>query len=167
MLPEATDLARKTAERANIDLVLKVREKGGKNKGKRIKEYLATVGLKEDGHPYCIAAVCTWIKEACAEMACSHAVLFSPSCMRFLDYAKKTGHAFDPSELDDAAIPCVGIIDHGKGLGHAALIVGSSDNGFELQTIEANTNPGGSREGDGVYSRTRKRGEFAGMVRIA
>src|SRR5678809_581871 len=160
---EATDLARKTAERAARDIG--IREKG-KNAGKRIEQYQATVGIKK-GQPYCIAAVCTWIKEACAELGCGHEILFSYSCMRFLEYARKTGHAMMPSELGPEHLPCVGIVDHGKGLGHAFLIVGMDDYG-DLVTIEANTNGGGSRDGDGVYNRSdRKITDLAGAVRIA
>src|SRR5678809_680982 len=100
---EATDLARKTAELAARDIG--IREKG-KNAGKRIEQYQATVGIKK-GQPYCIAAVCTWIKEACAELGIKHEILFSPSCMRFLEYARKTGHAMMPSELGPEHLPCV------------------------------------------------------------
>jgi hypothetical protein len=160
---EASELARKTVERAARDIG--IREKG-KNAGKRIEQYQATVGIKK-GQPYCIAAVCTWIKEACAELGVTHEILFSPSCMRFLEYAKKTGHALAPSEVTPETLPCVGIVDHGKGLGHAFLIVGMDDYG-DLVTIEANTNGGGSRDGDGVYNRSdRKISQLAGVVRIA
>lgn len=169
---EATDLARKTAEIANRDVAARVRETG-KNRGKRIEQYQATVGAKT-GAAYCIAAICTWIKEACAELQVKHEILFSPSCLRFLEYAKKTGHAFEPSELTPGMIPCVGIIDHGKGLGHAMLIVGMQDDHLlqdygDLTTIEANTGSGDlSRDGDGVYAKNnRKLSQLAGCVRIA
>lgn len=161
---EATDLARKTAEIASHDIGIR---ETGKNSGKRIKQYLATVGLKKEGHPYCIAAVCTWIKEAAAAGGVKQELLFSPSCLRFLDYAVKTNHAFPITELTPGMLPCVFIIDHGKGKGHAGLAIGVTDDGLELETIEANTNPSGSREGDGVYSRTRQISEIAAFVRIA
>ena len=117
---EATDLARKTAEMASHDIGIR---ETGKNSGKRIKQYLATVGLKQDGHPYCIAAVCTWIKEAAAAGGVRQELLFSPSCIRFLAYAVKTNHAFLPVELTPGMLPCVFIIDHGKGKGHAGLVI--------------------------------------------
>ena len=161
---EATDLARKTAEMASHDIGIR---ETGRNSGKRIKQYLATVGLKQEGHPYCIAAVCTWIKEAAAAGGVKQELLFSPSCLRFLDYAVKTNHAFLPSELAPGRLPCVFIIDHGKGKGHAGLVIGVSEDGVLLDTIEANTNPSGSRDGDGVYSRYRDISEVAAFVRIA
>jgi hypothetical protein len=160
---EATDLARKTAEMASHDIGIR---ETGRNSGKRIKQYLATVGLKP-GQPYCIAAVCTWIKEAAAAGGVKQELLFSPSCLRFLDYAVKTHHAFLPSELTPGMLPCVFIIDHGKGKGHAGLVIGIDEEGKALDTIEANTNPLGSREGDGVYARTRQLSEVVALVRIA
>ncbi len=161
---EATDLARKTAEMASHDIGIR---ETGKNSGKRIKQYLATVGLKQEGHPYCIAAVCTWIKEAAAAGGVKPELLFSPSCIRFLDYAAKTHHVLLPPEITPGMLPAVFIIDHGKGKGHAGLAIGMSDDGLTLDTIEANTNPSGSREGDGVYARTRQLSEIVAFVRIA
>ena len=168
---EATDLARKTAEIASRDVAARVRETS-KNRGKRIEQYQATVGAKT-GAAYCIAAICTWVKEACNELQCKHEILFSPSCLRFLEYAKKTAHAFLPSELKPEMIPCIGIIDHGKGLGHAVLIIGMDDfedgGGTKLATIEANTGSGDlSRDGDGVYAKNvRLLVDLVGCVRIA
>ena len=83
---EATDLARKTAEIASRDVAARVRETS-KNRGKRIEQYQATVGAKT-GAAYCIAAICTWVKEACNELQCKHEIVFSPSCVRYLEYAK-------------------------------------------------------------------------------
>jgi hypothetical protein len=45
-------------------------------------------------------------------------------------------------------------IDTGGGKGHAGIVV--SINGSNIETIEGNTDGSGSREGDGVYRRTRK-----------
>jgi hypothetical protein len=162
---EANDLARKTAEIASRDIG--VREKG-KNDGKRIRQYQAAVGIKPP-QPYCIAAVCCWIKEACAALAVQHQILFSPNCLRFLEYARKTGHAMMPSELGPEHLPCVGIIDVGKpgGDGHAFLIVGMDDDG-SLHTIEANSNDAGARDGQGVVALDGRRNisSLAGVVRI-
>ena len=59
------------------------------------------------------------------------------------------------------------VIDHGHGLGHVGFVV-ELDPTDMLVTCEGNTNPGGSREGDGVYRRTRRREEInRGYLRIA
>ena len=58
------------------------------------------------------------------------------------------------------------VIDHGHGLGHVGFVV-ELDQAGDLVTVEGNTNPGGSREGDGVYRRTRRREEInRGYLRI-
>lgn len=163
---EATALARETARRAAVDVQLRVRETKP-NQGKRIKDYQDTVGIKP-GQRYCIAAICCWIKEACRELDEQHQILFSPSALRFLEYAKKTGHAMMPSELGPEHLPCIGIIDHGKGKGHAFLIVGLNDDG-SLSTIDANSNEAGVRDGQGVVALNgrHKISDLAGVVRIA
>ena len=168
---EANELARKTAELAARDIGVKEK---GQNRGKRIEQYQATVGIKPPA-PYCIAAVCTWIKEACQELGLVdatgrvvHELLFSPSVLRFWDYAGKTGNRYSPDVLTAECLPCIGIIDHGKGQGHAFLIVGLNDDG-SLSTIDANSNAAGVRDGQGVVALAdrHKATDLLGWVRIA
>lgn len=159
----ASDLARKTAEVANRDVG--IREKG-QNRGKRIEEYQRTVGIGP-GNPYCIAAVCTWMKEAAQELGVPRKyTISSASALRFLEHNQKSGMSFSVDKLTPDMIPCVFVIDHGGGKGHAGLVVGESAEPGTYVTIEANTNQAGSREGDGVYSKTRHVSEFAGLVSI-
>jgi hypothetical protein len=47
---------------------------------------------------------------------------------------------------------------------HVGIVI--SDNGKTLQTVEGNTNGEGSREGDGVYYKTRNRSLIKRLVRI-
>jgi hypothetical protein len=62
------------------------------------------------------------------------------------------------------------LVDHGKGKGHAGIIVEvdpTDPKGQRLITREGNTNPAGSRNGDGYYQRTRQRGEInLGLLRF-
>ena len=46
-------------------------------------------------------------------------------------------------------------IDTGGGFGHVGMV--ESNNNGALETIEGNTNDSGSREGIGVFRRTRRR----------
>lgn len=162
--PPANDLARKTAEIANRDVGVR-EQPPGSNDGPRIREYLATCGLGP-GHPYCSCAVCTWVREAGTELQVVIRMAISASALHLL--ANNGALAFEPETITDQDIPCVFVIDHGGGKGHTGLIVGRSGDGTGLvQTIEANTNPAGSREGDGVYVRTRHMSEMAGCIRIA
>jgi cell wall-associated NlpC family hydrolase len=47
---------------------------------------------------------------------------------------------------------------------HVGIVI--SDNGRTIQTVEGNTNEEGSREGDGVYYRTRNKSLVRRYVRI-
>src|SRR5262245_27650954 len=110
-MSEATDLARKVAEIANRDVSLKIRETKGPNddgpKG-RIRQYQAAAGIKPPS-PYCAAAICCWIKEAAAELGTGYQNLLSPSAVRLLEYARRTGHAKEPAELTVSDLPAVGV----------------------------------------------------------
>ena len=56
----------------------------------------------------------------------------------------------DPTLIRPGAIF---IVDHGGGKGHTGLV--TQVLAGEVGTIEGNTNSRGSREGDGVYDKTR------------
>jgi len=60
------------------------------------------------------------------------------------------------------------IIDHGGGKGHMGIVESISPlNPDILQTIEANTNPTGGRDGDGIYARSRHIKEIICFIRAA
>ncbi len=161
---EASDLARKVAELASADIGVKEK---GQNKGKRIEQYQAAAGIKP-GQPYCIAAICCWIREAAKELNRPVVNLLSPSAMRFLEYARKQGYQIYPFDIQPEDLPCVGIIDHGGGKGHAFLIVGLNEDTGALQTIDANSNAMGVRDGQGVVALDGRHQlkDLAGAVRI-
>ncbi len=161
---EATDLARAVAERAARDIGVKEK---GQNRGKRIEQYQAAAGIKP-GQPYCAAAICCWIKEAAKEMGVEYKNLLSPSAMRFLEYARKQGNQVYPFDIHPDDIPLIGIIDHGGGKGHAFLIVGMDEDSGALDTIDANSNAMGVRDGQGVVALTGRHylKDLAGAVRI-
>ncbi len=160
----ASDFARAVAARAARDIGVKEK---GQNDGKRIREYQAAVGIKPP-QPYCIAAISCWIKEECKERGIQPELLFSPSVLRFWDYAGKCGLRYSHDVLTAECLPCIGIIDHGKGQGHAFLIVGLNDDG-SLSTIDANSNAAGVRDGQGVVALADRHKviELLGWVRIA
>lgn len=58
------------------------------------------------------------------------------------------------------------IYNHGKGLGHTGIVVAMHPDG-NFETIEGNTDPGGSRNGYGVFKRTRnlKDKQLQGFIR--
>lgn len=130
-----------------------------RNSGPEVDAYLASVGLGP-GYSWCAAFV-FW----CFHKASVDAQDVNP-CPR-------TAGALHMRELADAAelrdTPEAGdvfVIDHGHGLGHVGFVESFKPDGT-LVTVEGNTNGGGSREGDGVYRRTRKTTEInRGYLRI-
>jgi hypothetical protein len=151
----ATDLARKAAEIANADVG--GREDLGPNDSARIRQYWRTFGIIPGrGLPYCAIAVSSWIKWASQAIRWPQTEFKSSS--RALGLVETNGDlSFLPEALQPDMLPCVGVIDHGGGKGHAFLIVGMDDQsgstlGTKLQTIEANTNYGGSRDGGGTMA---------------
>lgn len=146
---EATDLARKTAEIASRDIG--VREiPPNSNKGPRIEEYLAHVHL-EPGAPYCASACSTWIAEAGHEMGLTPEFKKSGSALGIV--RANPGLVIKPEEFTAEMIPCLGINEHSDHIhGHAFLIVGVDETTGQLQTIDPNSDPKGSREGGGVWA---------------
>jgi hypothetical protein len=119
-----------------------------------------------------------WLKACGILQPAPYCAAFVSWCMKrgFLatgekDNFRDTAGALRLAELNpgrvlsqiDAAValatpePVIGVIDHGKGRGHAFFAL--SVDGDTLTTLEANTSPGPSapdsdRDGDGVHLRT-------------
>lgn len=120
----------------------------GRNRGPRVEEYLASVGLPP-GNSWCAAFV-HW----CFQRAADELMLPPP--------LPKTGGVHKLWRRIDVGFkvprPTVGSLffhDSGGGLGHVGFVAGVR--GDEIDTIEGNTDDGGSREGDGVMRRVRRR----------
>lgn len=160
-----TDLSRKVAEVAARDVGVRETPPGS-NDGPRIRSYLLTVGLSP-GQPYCAAAVSYWVRQAASEMGTKSLLLKSGSAMGLL---RRNPHlAFSPP-LTAFDIPCIVVEDHGEGKGHVYIAVGVDEATGEIQSIEANTNPAGSRDGGGVWALNKRRTgdpKIAGFLRIA
>jgi hypothetical protein len=118
-----------------------VREQTNNNDGARVEEYLRTVGLRKP-EPYCAAFV-SWV--------------FARNGLA----APRSGWSpdlFPYARLARSALPAniLGIyFADRKRIAHVGLIVSSSDDW--VNSVEANTNVEGSREGSGVYRKKRHR----------
>lgn len=120
---------------------LGLREKTGRNDGKRIAEFLARVGLKQP-EPWCAAYISWVFSEAGFEKPRSG---WSPAL-------------FPVSRLARSALPgnVIGIyFPEKKRIAHVGLI--EKQDGDWLLSLEGNTNLSGSRDGDGVYRKRRHR----------
>lgn len=116
-----------------------VREESGKNDGKRVEEYLSTVGLKK-GDPYCAAFVSWVFKEAGYALPRTG---WSPALFPTSRLVK----AAQPGNVFGIYFPAM------KRIAHCGLVVGNQ--GDWITTVEGNTDASGGREGGGVYQRLR------------
>jgi hypothetical protein len=136
---------------------IQVREATGHNDGKEVETYLRSVGL-DKGYSWCMAFV-----YYCYQQASS--VIGVPNPL------KKTGGVLDQwqaSSREHRVVSPQGgdifIMDFGGGAGHTGII--QKVDGTTLFTVEGNTNAQNSREGDGVYNRSRKLGTIKGFLRF-
>jgi hypothetical protein len=116
-----------------------VREESGKNDGKRVEEYLATVGLKKSD-PYCAAFVSWVFKQAGYVMPRTG---WSPGLFPNARLVK----AAAPGNVFGIYFPAM------KRIAHCGLVVSSRSDW--ITTVEGNTDASGGREGGGVYQRLR------------
>ena len=134
----------------------------GKNSGRRVKQYLASTKLGP-GYPWCAAFV-HWTHAQCGvtlkpEREFAAAARFAREREVF---RKGQLHLY---EGDDLGHPYTRISEDGDcftlyyqklgRVGHVGLVAGEDEE--YLTTIEGNTSDGGSRDGDGVYRRKRKK----------
>jgi hypothetical protein len=130
-----------------------VRETDGMNDSPRIRQYQAVCGLAPP-EPYCACFVAWCILKACTDL---HAKLksryydaYTPEFYKRLPvHLLSTRDTIQRGDLFFVYSPTHGRISH-VGFVRNGLTRGSFD------TVEGNTNPGGSREGDGVYLNKRE-----------
>lgn len=136
-----------------------VREEGGPNRGPRIEEYLRSVGL-EPGNPWCMA-FCFWtVEQAARRLGMPNPLIRTGACVEAYNWADDRGFLVEHAQRGD-----IGIMLFGNGKGHAFVITSNASGRYV--TVEGNTNPHGSREGDGVYRRADRRWtQLAGVIRI-
>lgn len=125
-----------------------VREATGHNDGPAVETYLAAVGLGK-GYSWCMAFV-YW----CAKQAALKLGLINP--------LKETGGVLDEwnsgrgTHLTEPVPGAIFIMDFGGGEGHTGIVTGVFPDQGIIHTIEGNTNDDGSREGVGVFRKTRE-----------
>lgn len=121
-----------------------VREELGPNKGKWVNRFLAFVGLKP-GYAWCAAFVAWCLGQSGLDK--SKMPKHSPSVIGWYRWAKANDRL--------TGVPKRGRLFYwlDGSHGHIGFIIGLSAGC--VQTLEGNTNKQGSRDGDGVYQRTR------------
>jgi hypothetical protein len=132
-------------------------EKGGNNYGKRVQEYqsVGSNGAMTGGAAWC-QYFQNWLQiTACKVLGISYKGTYSGYTPTVTNWGYKNSIAVKYPKLNQIDIGDMGYVysANRNNSQHVYLIVGKSDN--KVITIEGNTNPGGSREGFGVFKRTR------------
>lgn len=154
--------------RAVLDIAsgeIGVREKPlGSNRGPRVDDYIRSVGLNptDDSYPWCMCFVYFCFKTAASKVGVTNLVPKTGGVHLAWNGSRNLGDTVKVIKASEArrnpALVKPGMvffIDTGGNRGHVG-IVSVNDNGM-LETIEGNTNEGGSREGIGVFRRNRRR----------
>jgi hypothetical protein len=128
----------------------------GSNRGPEVERYLAYVNLPA-GKAWCAAFVSYCTGTSAADLSLDSTLKSSGGALAL--YFKNPDLA-----IDEPTDNCIGIIDHGGGLGHAFFI--ETTDGTNCHTIEGNTDPEGGREGYMVAERDRATTDITHFLRI-
>ncbi len=113
----------------------------GSNRHPRIQQSLRNCGLNGT-YPWCCSIAVTWVPEFYPTIP----ILMTADCDALLAHGRNEKIIFKKPKVGDIFLRLASRFD----ANHAGLV--TSD---EFDTIEGNTNPGGSREGYGVFERKR------------
>lgn len=123
---------------------LKIREQGGANRGEFVTAFLKDAGIDFPA-PWCASFVFSLLKQA----GYSRPLPSGPAAVRnWASWAKARSLITGKPGRGDLFFWV-----NPDGTGHIGFVV--SKVGPVIKTIEGNTNEAGSREGDGVYRKTR------------
>ena len=135
----------------------------GSNRGPRVDEFIRAAGLDptQDSFPWCMCFVFWCFTQAAQRTGLANLVPKTGGVhLAWQRSQGKPGVTIVPAmaaRRDPALVKpgMVFFIDTGNGRGHAGIVVANVNS--LLETIEGNTNDNGSREGIGVFRRTRRR----------
>lgn len=128
-----------------------------RNRGPEVDGFLLDVGLDptKGSYAWCAAFVFACFKRAANDLGIPNPVPRTAGVLKLWDRAPRWYRS-------KPAPGAVFVVDHGKGKGHTGFVEALSP--LHLISVEGNTNTGGSREGDGVYRRTRRLNEITGYL---
>ena len=133
------------------------------NRGPHIDQWLAELGINFAA-PWCMAFVQGCFRQAALEMGIEDPL--KPDTAGVLDLWNRVPKGWRVGALNGRAGDIM-IMDFGGGKGHTGIVTGYS-NGMYI-TMEGNTNDAGSRDGDCVAEKYRRKysgGKLKGFVRV-
>lgn len=126
----------------------------GRNRGPRVERYLHTVGLV-GGDPWCAAFV-VFCFDAAAQLLAMRLPL--PRTGKVTRLWRKSNEAWRTQEPAVGAVYCHATDPADENsTGHCGIVLRLDDGQGRIVGIEGNSNPQGSREGDGVVINYRPR----------
>ncbi len=134
----------------------------GNNGGEAVRKYQEATWYAPGEWAWCAAFVCWCFRETIKEIPQAMERPTTPGAWAFEKWARKAG-----AELIKPASRTK--VRRGDILVYTFSHIGIAveDELCDLvETVEGNTNKAGSREGDGVYSKTRKKSEIRSIIRM-
>tara|TARA_R110000868_G_scaffold393101_1_gene664018 strand:+ start:102 stop:626 length:525 start_codon:yes stop_codon:yes gene_type:complete len=152
-----------------------VESPAGSNKGKRVEQYQSACDLSEElktGWPWCAAFVCWCIKEWLKDPEVLAAFKFTPKqaeAWRPKTAAAYGFHAWAEKHnllvLNDDPLNVLHTADIVTyDFSHIGIV--QDDEKFMIMTVEGNTDGEGSRDGGGVFAKTRPRSLAKKFIRL-
>lgn len=154
-----------------------VREEGGPNTGKRVREYQDATDHGGTGFAWCAAFVCWAVLQWGKYPEFLKAIGKTPD--QFKAWRPKWAGAYRMEEwadlrgvlvMRDVRTPKPGLLHTldiitFRSISHIGIVLTDDDKG-NVSTVEGNTNASGHPNGDGVYLRTRKQSDVRAVIRI-
>jgi hypothetical protein len=126
-----------------------VHEVGGQNRGPRVEQYLAAVGVGP-GSSWCVAFIYWCFAQAAGQLGVLNPMPRTGGGHKLWDRSPEHCHVGLPRP------GAIAVEDHGSGLSHVWLVAGLIGDGQGMmRTIEGNTDHLGSRNGYEVARRQR------------
>ncbi len=163
---ESENKSSNSLESILIDLAQKevgVRESPrNSNRGKRVQEYQRATWLDGTSWPWCAAFIC-WL---CQKAGMPNSVRpKTAGAWDFENWARKSStpaKLIKPASKDKIRAGDIVVFS----FSHIGLAVDDQD-GSTVRTIEGNTDESGSREGGGVYAKTRRKSQIRSIIRLS
>jgi hypothetical protein len=134
----------------------------GNNGGAAVRKYQRATWLELGPWPWCAAFVCWCFARAAETAETSLKAPDTPGAWDFEDWARKAGaKLIKPVGLETVKRGDIVIFT----FSHIGIAVGEETTG-QVETVEGNTNQAGSRDGDGVYQKTRPKSKIRSIIRF-
>lgn len=144
-----------------------VEEIGNTNTGPRVQEYQAATSLAGTGWPYCAAFACWVTKKAMEASEIAESATFkrpkTAGAFDFENWSLKQGAETQTKRNPGDDIKAGDIVIFK--FSHIGFAVADASGGT-VETVEANTDSDGGRDGGGVFRKTRKLSQIKTRIRF-